>query len=342
LTERLTPQAVEHWGRHAGGSPLYQHLAGVIASDVELMRILNDIEHPPQPNVLLAGVQYLLMKNPDQELASFYPNLTDRSAPVEEAGNPFREFVLANEPELLEIGRTRYTQTNESRRCTALLPAIWETRVNEFHLVDIGTSAGLTLLIDRYHYRWDRLEWGPTSPVTLDCRLRGRAPLPQPVELLSRTGLDLHPVDLAEPDARVWLEALVWPEQVDRRRRLQDAMNLQRDIEMELVAGNASESLGPTLAGLPGDAPIVVMHSFALNQFTPDQRAAVDDVLASVRRSRLVWRVSLELVELSDEAPELAIDDGSGPWVIGQAQPHGEWLALRPPVDRDQGAVDDP
>jgi hypothetical protein len=328
LTDPLTPQAVEHWGRHAGGSPLYAHLAGVIASDGELMRVLNDIEHPPQPNVLFAGVQYLLMKDPDQELASFYPNLTDRSAPVEATGTPFREFVLANEPELLEIGRTRYTQTNESRRCTALLPAIWETRVTEFHLVDIGTSAGLTLLMDRYRYRWDGLEWGPISPVTLECRLRGRAPLPQPLELLSRTGLDLHPLDLADPDDRIWLEALIWPEQVDRRRRIQDTIDLHRDIDMELVAGNASESLGPTLAGLPGDDPIVVMHSFALNQFTPDQRAAVDDALARVRRSRTAWRVSLELVELSDEAPELAIDDGSGPKVVGQAHPHGEWLDL--------------
>jgi hypothetical protein len=152
--------------------------------------------------------------------------------------------------------------------------------------------------------------------------------LPQPLELLSRTGLDLHPLDLADPDDRIWLEALIWPEQVDRRRRIQDTIDLHRDIDMELVAGNASESLGPTLAGLPGDDPIVVMHSFALNQFTPDQRAAVDDALARVRRSRTAWRVSLELVELSDEAPELAIDDGSGPKVVGQAHPHGEWLDL--------------
>ena len=70
------------------------------------------------------------------------------------------------------------------------------------------------------------------------------------------------------------------------------------------------------------------MHSFALNQFTPDQRAAVDDLLSSVSRSRVASRVSLEHVDLSDEAPELAIDDGSGPRVVGRAQPHGEWLDL--------------
>lgn len=120
----------------------------VIASDGEPMRVLNDIGHPPQPNVLFAGVQYLLMKDPDQELASFYPNLTERSAPVEEAGTPFRELVLANEPELLEIGRPVHPDQREPTM-HGPSPCDLGDPVTEFHLVDIGTSAGLTLLMDR-------------------------------------------------------------------------------------------------------------------------------------------------------------------------------------------------
>ena len=95
--------------------------------------------------------------------------------------------------------------------------------------------------------------------------------------------------------------------------RLQEAVDLHRDIDMELVAGNFSESLGPTLAGLPGDEPIVV----ALVRTEPVHTGPA-------------WRVSLELVDLSDEAPELAIDDGSGRRVVGRAQPHGEWLVSMP------------
>ena len=42
----------------------------------------NQIEHEPPPNVLLAGVQYLLMDTPDTDLSAFYPNLTDSPSPI--------------------------------------------------------------------------------------------------------------------------------------------------------------------------------------------------------------------------------------------------------------------
>lgn len=324
----MSPDELRQFAQHAAGSPLYVHLVEVIASDDELMRVVNEMRHGPQPNVLFAGVQYLLMNEPDEDLARYYPNLNEEPAPIADVDNPFREFVLRRRTELIEIGRTRYTQTNETGRCSALLPAIWETGCARFHLVDLGTSAGLNLLIDRYHYRWDGIGWGPSSPVTLECDLRGRPPSPGPIEVLSRTGLDLNPVDPSDPDARSWLEALIWPEQEERRRRLRAAFELYQQAKVDLVPGDAAETLGRALRGLPGVDPIVVMHSFSLNQLTRDQQTAVEDTLVAVRESRPVWRASLELLDWGDEAPELTIDDGSGPRVIGRAQPHGEWLDL--------------
>ena len=75
------------------------------------------------------------------------------------AGPLFREFVLAHEEEIVHLGNTRYTQTNESRRCVALLPLVMLAPFDRFHLVDIGTSAGLNLRLERYRYRFDDLEW---------------------------------------------------------------------------------------------------------------------------------------------------------------------------------------
>lgn len=328
MTEPLTPEAVRTWLQHATGSPLYSHLMGVIAGDDQLMAVLNRIEHKPQPNVLLAGIHSLLMQDPAQQLARHYPDLSDDPAPVEEVAGPFREFVLEHQAELVEIGRTRHTQTNEVRRCTALLPAIWETGLSRFHLIDLGTSAGLNLAIDRYHYRWDGLEWGPRAPITLDCSLRGRAPAPEEIEVLSRTGLDLNPLDPSDPGDRLWLEALIWPEQTDRRQRLQAAFDMYPATDVDLVAGDAVETLGSTLSGLSGDEPVVVMHSFALNQFSREQRSVVDEELSAARRARPLWRVSMELLDWSDEAAKLPLDDGSGPVAVGTAQPHGEWLEL--------------
>jgi hypothetical protein len=227
----------------------------VIAEDEKLMAVLNRIEHKPQPNVLLAGVQSLLMHDPTEPLAGFYPNLVDDPAPVADVDRTFREFVLEHNEELVEIGRTRHTQTNEAGRCSALLPAIWETGSSRFHLIDLGASAGLNLALDRYRYRWDGLEWGPESPVTLQCAIRGRIPDPQEIELLSRIGLDLNPLDPSDPDDRQWLEALIWPEQEDRRRRLHAALGIHRELDVDLIAGDASETLGLALERLPGDDP---------------------------------------------------------------------------------------
>lgn len=315
------------WRRHAEGSPLYMRLMEVIASDGELMRVLNEIRHDPAPNVLLAGVQYLLMGDPSADLAAFYPNLAKGPAPMPGVEAAFRHFVLEHEQELVQIGRTRFTQTNEVRRCAALLPAIWETPADEFHLVDVGTSAGLNLMIDRYRYRWDSVEWGSQSPVVLESTVRGRSPEPRPITILSRTGLDLNPMDPADPDDRAWLESLIWPEQADRRRRLRAALEISRGEKVELIAGDAVHTLGATLKRLP-DQPVVVMHSFALNQFSTEQRQAIDDQLGQARVTRPVWRVAMELLDWGDEAPKLTIDDGSGPELIGQGHPHGEWVEI--------------
>lgn len=315
------------WRRHAADSPLYSRLMEVIANDDELVRVLNAIEHEPAPNVLLAGVQYMLMDMPETDLTAFYPNLTDSPAPIQDVDKAFRRFVLEHELDLVEIGRTRHTQTNEVRRCAALLPAIWETSAREFHLIDVGTSAGLNLFIDEYHYRWDGVEWGPPSTVTLESAVRGRPPTPRPIVVLSRTGLDLNPLDLADADDRRWLESLIWPEQTDRRRRLRAALEAFRRESVDLIAGDAVQTVRSTLARLP-DEPVVVMHSFALNQFSTEQRQAIDDQLEEARVVRPVWRVSMELLDWDDEAPKLTVDDGSGPKVIGEGHPHGEWVEL--------------
>lgn len=324
---RITPDQLRNWRQHAGGSPLYGRLVEVVASDPDLMRVLNEIEHTPRINVLLAGVQYLLMRQPE-ELADFYPNLTDEPAPPGDLDRSFRDYVLEHEANLVEIGRRRHTQTNEIRRCTALLAAIWETASTRFHLIDVGTSAGLNLLIDRYRYRWADVEWGPSSPVILESELRGRAPTPRSIEVLTRIGLDLNPLDPRDPEDRMWLEALIWPEQFDRRERLRAAIDMQETLDVDLVAGDATETLGPTLQQLPEPDPVVIMHSFALNQLEPDQRSVIDETIRSARSDRMVWRVSMELLDWGEEAPTLSIDDGSGPVVLGRAQPHGEWLEL--------------
>lgn len=306
---------------------MYQRLIEVIASHPDLLGILNRIEHTPKPNILFAGVQFLMMRDGGADLARHFPNLSDD--PTDDGvDESFVEFVLTHEDSLVEIGRTRYTQTNECRRCVALLSGVWATPASEFHLVDIGTSAGLNLHLDRYHYRLGQLEWGPESPVVLTTELRGGRVEPRPVEILSRTGIDLHPVDPADPDDARWLDALVWPENHERRRRLRAAIGLAPQESTRLVAGDVLEVLPDELSRIPGEEPIVVMNSFILNQLPRRGREQVAAIIEAHRARRPVYRVSHEWLDPEDAGAAIEVDTGSGLFRVGMAHPHGDWIEL--------------
>lgn len=324
----LTPDKVRRWGRYAENSPLYRHLNEVIADDESLLSVLNQIEHLPRQNVLFAGVQYLMLRDGGGRLAGFYPNFSDDPGDTADVDDVFRTFVLDHADELAEIGRTRYTQTNECRRCVALLPAIWSTGVESFHLVDFGASSGLNLQLDRYNYRWGDVSWGPGSNVELETEVRGQPVVPRDIEIVSRTGLDVNPLDPGHADARLWLEALIWPEHHDRRQRLLAALQIAATNPPELVEGDALQTLGPVIDGLPDSEPVVVINSFILNQFPSADRTRYRDILNAGRSDRPVHQVSMEWLDSDAGGSDIIIDDGSGPHKVGMAHPHGEWLDL--------------
>jgi hypothetical protein len=316
------------WGKHTHGSPLYQELVDVVAGDPELLRIINRIEHRPPPNLLFASVQYLLMEGTGPELAPYYRSLVEEPLPAPGVGPLFREFVLEHEERIVEMGNTRYTQTNECRRCVALLPMVMMAPFDGFHLIDVGTSAGLNLGLDRYRYRYDDLEWGPASHLVLSAGSRGATPALHDVEVLSRTGLDINPLDAADEESRRWLDALIWPEREDRRNRLRQALQVVSDIPVEMIAGDALDTLPGCLEALPDSEPVVVMSSFAFAQITPDGRKTIDEIAERERSRRPVHRVIMEVFDEGDDWARLVVDGGSGPETVGQAHPHGEWIEL--------------
>lgn len=287
--------------------------------------MLNEIEHAPEANILFAGVQYLLGAEPQHPLTAFYPNFGGRSDPAAMVG-PFREFVLERRRELTEIGRTRYTQTNECRRCVALLPAIWLCDVPRFHLMDIGTSAGLNLALDRFSYRWGDIRWGQDGNLELTAELRGSLPKTRRIDVLSRTGLDLHPVDVNDEDQRRWLEALIWPEHDERRARLNRAIDIVKSLDIEIHAGDALDHLEYALKRLPDGEPAVLVNSFALNQFTPDERTEFQALVDDARSARDIFRVSMESIGTEAGFARIEVDTGSGLEEVGRGQPHGEWV----------------
>ena len=73
----------------------------------------------------------------------------------------------------------RRTQTNEPARCATLLPALARLP-GPLALIEVGASAGLTLLFDHYSYDYDghRLAGCDPGAPTLRCAVHGPVPLP--------------------------------------------------------------------------------------------------------------------------------------------------------------------
>ena len=324
----VTEEYMRDWGKHTHGSPLYAKLVEVVAEDPELLRVMNRIRHLPPPNLMFGAVQYMLMDGDDGDLAAHYRSIVDDPAPHEGVGPKFRSFVLAHEEEIVEIGNTRYTQTNECRRCVALLPMVTMAEFRAFHLIDVGASAGLNLGLDRYGYRYGDEEWHPDAEPLLEAESRGGSPELAEIEVLSRTGLDVNPLDPADESSRRWLDALIWPEHVERRARLRSALAMVASLDIDMVAGDALDTLPKALDMLPAGEPAVVMSAFTLNQLDVAQRDDLDSIVSGARAARPIHRVSMEVLDMADDWARLVVDDGNGPLTVGQAHPHGEWIEL--------------
>ncbi|HSP27847.1 MAG TPA: DUF2332 domain-containing protein [Ilumatobacteraceae bacterium] len=310
-------------------APLYAALAAGISRDRALSGLLAGA--PPTqrlPVLLLAAVHDLLLEDPDHDLASWYPNLTAQPRRSDDPGllPAFAAFVAERSDRLQCLLSTRTTQTNEVGRCGFLLPAlgIVAGEVGPLSVIDVGTSGGLNLLLDRFEYRY-RTAGGTTttlggpSTVVLEVDLTGSVPLPAALPTIAaRRGIDLDPIDVSDESQARWLEACVWPDQAERFHRLVAAIGIARDHPPEIVAGAAVSTLGSVVEKLSGTGHPVVMNTWVLNYFTAEDRLAYLAELDRIGAERdLSWVYA--------EAPALTPELPSGP---DPKDPHRTVLSL--------------
>jgi hypothetical protein len=298
-----------------------------------MLALVAAIANTPPLNLLFGGVKLGLTA--DDPLAAWYPHLAgaDARQPGADAYDVFRSLALDRAADLIDVGATRRTQTNEALRSAAILPwiaAAAETWGAPIHLVDIGASAGLNLCLDRFDYDYDGhlipAAFPSATRLTLRCENRGGFALPERVPAIaSRTGLDLSPIDAADVDATAWLEALVWPEHTDRLARLRAALDIRRETDVRMVAGDAAVTLREVEASLP-PGPMVVFHTVMAYQLDGQQRGALDAAVAEVASRRPVARIAMEPVRGSGHQHiqvGLALDAAQ---VRARAHSHGRWI----------------
>ncbi len=335
----------DYWSYFAGearksGSPLYGFLAERIGRD-ERLKALAARARPGQPraNMLLGAVHYLLLSGYHHRLANYYPSLGGSKTVVE--GEPFAlfvDFVGEHEAELATLIASHTTNTNEVGRSALLHPGFRFLHAQApapLALIEIGPSAGLNMLWDHYGVRYWRdgaevLAIAPKAELVIDCELRGaQLPVLGPTPAVAqRLGLELNPNDLEDVRNRDWLCALVWPEHVERFNRLKAAISLRRKMKLDILGGDALETLMAAIAATPRQATVCIYHTVALYQFSSAMKQSLEDLLTVAGLRRQVFRLGFELA--GDMRHLLGLrrygDGVCEDWILADAQPHGAWM----------------
>lgn len=259
----------------------------------------------------------------------------------------FQDFAAAlaeHEDALRARLETHGVQTNEVQRCTMLLPTFLAAAGESglpLELIELGPSAGLNLLVDRYRYRYANGSFG-SADALLELTVaegEGRVPaalLEHELVVRRRRGIDLAPVDATSADGYLLLRSFVWPGLDERVRRLDAAVEtLRRAPEQpELIAGDYTAVLPALLAGRPADALTVVFETFSTIYLPEVAARQLDEALESAAADGrpLAW-ASVRRWELGagkDAAFELELRVWPGAaHVVARVDPHGNTLDWR-------------
>lgn len=317
-----------------GNCPIYDEIARSVVEDRELLALQYSARpHAHLPPMLLAGAHYLLLDGVEHPLADVYSGRSTDSAPP-----LFRDLCLGHRNELLDVLNTRTIQTNEVGRSALLGPALtWAAAGEPVQLVDVGCSAGLNMLCDRF-----RLDYGPQgatgpedSPVQVDCTVSaGVPPIARRLPVIAgRVGIDLDPPDLTDADDTRWLLACVWPG-TGRFERATRAIEMGQADPPPVVRGDALEALPSLLDQLEGGR-IVVLNSWSFSYFSVEQRQDYVELLAEVGRHRPLAWVTMDTPGIVKPLAHVAPPIGSSePDVLtsvifdGGKAPHAEALAF--------------
>ncbi|PWK76158.1 DUF2332 family protein [Aminobacter sp. AP02] len=282
---------------------------------------------------LCGGLHALVLSGADAELARIYP--------PEKTGD--RDLALAlpaalarNEAHLLAMLESP-PQTNEIARSGMLLPgflAIARESGLALELTEIGASAGLNLLFDRFHYRYGKNEWGNAgSPVRLAPEVRGQAPsMSGDLQIVDRAGCDLAPIRISDPAQRLRLRAYVWADQTLRLERLDAAISLAEREPPTLVKLGAAEFVEQRLSARSPDRAFVLFHSIMWQYMPPATRARIVELLetqgSAVNAGSPLYWLRMEPLAAGDPYATLSLTSwpGGTTRALARCDYHGRWM----------------
>lgn len=274
------------------GSPFFGSLleraASAYEQDPSLRDLLDRHAHRSRIGLRLGGAAHFrALRAQAPTIAAHYPS-TGGDGDVAAAWQAILADVHANSPAYDSLFE-RHVQTNEVARSMPVLAAMLalahETQL-PLRIFEIGSSAGLLLNFDRYHYSGNAWKWGdPASPMQLQNRIASGRPqyLDAPLNVAERRGCDLNPLDPASDDDADTLLGFVWPDQRERFERLRAAIQVARAHPVKIA--RAEGSVWARSEAMPKDGAVtVLLHTVITEHMAADELESLAGAIGEVSR----------------------------------------------------------
>jgi hypothetical protein len=288
------------------------------------------------PLRVAGGIHALHLQGKEPGLAPIYADQPD----VDDAA-AVAAAIRAHEAELMPW-LDGPPQTNEAGRSANFIAAmLWLADRGcppRFECLEIGSSAGINLMLDRYHYDLAGVQVGPEpGAMRFKPEWQGNPPPDRAIEIVSTRGSDVAPVDLTDPGQALRLKAYVWPEHGVRFERIEAAIAEAVRSPPSLARLNGADFVEAELAKPQAAGTTrLLMHSLVWQYVPADQQARIAaamqaaGAMATPERP-LAW-VALEANRVL-HIHEMVVrywPGGDAGELVTRAHPHGAWIDWAP------------
>ncbi len=291
------------------------------------------------PLRLAGGLHALALSGQNTALAALYPPSASSDRTPDTALKQALTAALTENEALLLDWLNNAPQTNESGRAAALIPAahMLNSQFNlPIALLELGASAGLNLRWDHVSLDLGSRRLGPkdaglTQTLTLTPDWQGDLPETTTLNITSRKGVDLNPLDPTQYLDRLKLLSFIWPDQPDRLARMRAALDLATTFPVKITRSDAIDWLAEELQNPREGVLTIIYHTIAWQYFPQERQIAGKALIEqhgakATTTSPLAW-LSMENDGIGPGALlQLRLWPGDVLVPLGRADFHGRWV----------------
>ncbi|MCC7393445.1 MAG: DUF2332 domain-containing protein [Sphingomonadaceae bacterium] len=254
--------------------------------------------------------------------------------------------VIADHDDILMPWLDGPPQTNEAGRSANFIAAmLWladQGLPPLFSCLEIGSSAGINLMLARYHYNLGGVQVGPEpGAIAFAPEWQGPPPPDHAIRIIDTIGCDVAPVDLTDPAQAMRLKAYVWPEHKVRFARIDAAIAAATQQPPQIVEMAAADFVEQQLAK-PQAAGVsrILLHSIVWQYVGAAEQARITAAMEAAGAAASADRpLAWVAVEANRDThvhelvvrhwPNAAGDAAGAPATLATAHPHGavvSWL----------------